>query len=67
MHSYFVHLQSTTDNQAVATAPSVSQGLDIGKQHKYIRTNHGQSGHFSSPFQSSQADIDRILRKLKTN
>ena len=67
MLSYSVQLQSITDNQTVARAPSVSQGLDIGKQHKYIRTHNGQSGHFSSPFQSGQADIDHILWKSKTN
>ena len=53
MLSYFVQLQSNTDNQTVAKAPSVSQGLDIGKHHKYVCTIHGRSGCFSSSFQSS--------------
>ena len=66
MLSYFVHLQSITDNQTVAKAPSVSQGLDSGKQHKDICTNHGQSGLLSFPFQSGQADIDCISSKSKT-
>ena len=41
--------------------------MDIGKQHKYICTNQGQSGRFSPYFQSGQADIDLILQKPKTN
>ena len=67
MLSYFVQLQSITDNQTVAKAPSASQGLDNRKQHKYVNTNHGRSGQFSSPFQSSRADFDSILQKPNTN
>jgi hypothetical protein len=67
MLSYFVQLQSITDSQMVAKAPIVSPGFDTGKHHKYVCTNHGQSGLFSSSFQSSRADIDRIPRKPKTN
>jgi hypothetical protein len=67
MLSYFVQLQSIADSQMVAKAPTVSPGFDTGKHHKYTRTNHGQSGRFSSSFQSSRADIDRIPRKPKTN
>ena len=60
-------LQSITDNQTVVKAPSVSQDLDIGKQHKYIQTSHGQSCCISSSFQSGWADIDCILQKSKRN
>jgi hypothetical protein len=41
MLSYFVQLQSITDSQTIAKAPSVSSGFDIGKHHKYVCTNHG--------------------------
>ena len=67
MLSYFVQLQSITDNQTVAKAPSASQGLEIRKQHKYVHTNHGQSGRFSSSFQSGRADFDSIPQKPNTN
>ena len=66
MLSYFVQLQSITENQTFAKTSSASQGLDIGKQQKYICTNHGQSSRFFSSFQSSQADIDHIPWKPKT-
>ena len=39
--------------------------METGKQHKYICANCGQSGCFSSSFQSSQADIDCVPQKLK--
>ena len=65
--SYFVQLQNITDNQAVSKDFSASQGLDTGKQNKYMCTNHGQNCPFSSSWQSGWADIQWILQKSKTN
>jgi hypothetical protein len=63
MLSYFVQFQSITDNQTGLKVYSASQGLDSGKQHKYICTNCGRSGRFPSSFQSSRNNTDRIPRK----
>ena len=52
MLSYFVQLQNITDNQPASKDFSASQGLDIGKQNKYICTNHGQNCPFASSCQS---------------
>jgi hypothetical protein len=57
--SYFVQFQSITDNHTGLKVYSASQGLDSGKQHKYICTNHGQSEHFPS-YQSGRNNTDQI-------
>jgi hypothetical protein len=46
IHSYFIQLQSITDNQTVAKYFSASQHLDNGKQLNYVCTDCGQSGFF---------------------
>jgi hypothetical protein len=67
MLSNFTQFHSITDNQAASKSFSASQSLGNSKQYKYICTNHEQSGHFSSSFQSNQTDIDCIPQMTKAN
>ena len=63
MLSYSVQFQNITDNQTGTKTFSTSQGLNNERQHKYICTNRGQSGHFPSSFQSGQNNTERIPQK----
>ena len=67
MLSYFIQLQSITDTQAISRSGIIPQNNENRNQHKYIRTNRGQSGRFSSSFQNRQNNMDCIPRKQKTN
>ena len=67
MLSYFIQLQSITDTQAISRSGIIPQINDNRNQHKYICTNCGRSGQFSSSFQNRQNNIDRIPRKQKPN
>ena len=67
MLSYFIQLQSITDTQAISRSGVIPQNNDNRNQHKYIRTNRGQSGRFSSSFQNRQNNMDCIPCKQKTN
>ena len=58
--SYFVQFQNITDNQTGTKTFSTLQGLNNERQHKYIRTNRGQSGHFPSSFQSGDRKSTRL-------
>ena len=60
MLSYFVQLQSITDNQTGTKTFSILQSLDNGRQHKYICTNRGQNVCFPSSFQSGWNNTNRI-------
>ena len=63
MLSYFVQFQNITDNHTGLKVYSALQRLDNRRQHKYSRTNRGQSGLFPSSFQSGQNNIERVPRK----
>jgi hypothetical protein len=63
MLSYFVQIQSITDNQTDTKTFSTSQSLDNLRQNKYICTNHGRSGRFPSSLQSSWNNTDQIPQK----
>ena len=63
MLSYFVQLQSITDTQVLSRSGATFQNIDSRNQHKCIRTNRGQNGHFPSSFQNRQNNMDHIPRK----
>ena len=66
MLAYFVQFQNITDTQTMSKSFSTNQELSTTRQHKYTRTNRGQSSCFPSSFQGGQTHIDRIPRKIKT-
>ena len=67
MLAYFVQFQNITDTQTMSKSFSTTQELSTWRQHKYTRTNRGQSGCFPSSFQGGQTHMDHIPRKMKTN
>ena len=64
MQSYFVQFKSITDNQTSIKTFSATQRSDREKQHKYIHTNHGWSGHFLLLFRLVKTILTKFCRRI---